>query len=133
MNWTDFPWGAALTLAGLIAAVVTLAMDERNRRKFQTREDATGMSQRIDTDIAKLEAKTQRNTGLFVQLDDRTGDLEEKVARIEERQTQQWERISEQMANTARTIENVTKELKAITDQQHRFAVEMAQRGRTQE
>ncbi len=82
--------------------------------RFLTRDDAIGMSQRLDARDADLERKTERNAGLFIQIDDRTGDLEEKVARIEERTTQQWERISEQMAATAANTREATKELKHI-------------------
>lgn len=140
VTWADFPWGAVLTFAGLFSAVVLLAMDERNRRKFATRDDlfgadgkpkycsrdaVNGITQRFDKDIDALGRKADRNTGLFVALDDRVGDLEEKAALLEERQSQQWERISQQMAQTAKTIENVAGRLERISEMQQEHALRL--------
>lgn len=111
----DFPWGAAVTLAGLIVAVALLAMDERNRRKFLSREDADGMRKRLEEDLTAAEERQERMENMHVRLDDRVGAIETTVSRMDERQTQQWERVSEQMANTARTIDGVTKRLEAIS------------------
>lgn len=124
----------------MLSVVLLLAMDERNRRKFAvksdvctadgkyrflSREDAVGMSQRFDTSLAELGRSVDRNSHLFVSLDDRIGTLEGQTARIEERQTQQWERISAQMASTAETIKQVTSELKDISRMQQDFALQM--------
>lgn len=125
MTWASFPWGAVLTVAGLVSAVLLLAMDERARRKFATREDVNGLTRRIDKDMDGLGRKAERNTGLFVQLDDRVGDLEEKAALLEERQSQQWERISEQMAQTARTIESVVARMERVSEIQQEFALQL--------
>lgn len=125
MNWDSFPWGAALTFVGLAVAVTLLAMDERNRRKFLTREDATGMSKRIDTEMGTIRHDCERTSGLFVSLDDRVGILEGQATKLEERQSQQWERISEQMAHTAETIREVTKELKDISRMQQEHALRL--------
>lgn len=121
----DIPWGAAVSLLGLLAVVMLLAMDERNRRKFFTREEATGMRERMEDTMKRNGAATDRNGNLFVALDDRVGDLEEKAARIEERQTQQWERISEQMASTARALDNAVARVENVTTAQHQLAIEL--------
>lgn len=131
MNWDAFPWGPALTLAGLLVAISLLAMDERNRRKFLTREDGDGMGKRLDGEVVGLRRECERTSGLFVSLDDRVGHLEETTGRIEERQTQQWERISEQMAHTAETIRDVTRELKEISRMQQEHALRLERLHRT--
>lgn len=122
---TEIPWGALATVVLAVAAVALLAMDERNRRKFLTRDEATGMRERLEGDIKRNATTSERNGGLFVSLDDRVGDLEEKVARIEERQTQQWERISEQMASTAEALKDAVKRVESVTDAQHKLAIEL--------
>jgi hypothetical protein len=131
VSWGEVPWGAAVTFAGMVAVIVLLAMDERNRRKFLTREEAEGMSKRFDANLSAKRAGIERNAGLFVALDDRVGDLEEKVGKIEERQTQQWERISQQMGHTADTIREVTKELKDISRMQQEHALRLERITRT--
>lgn len=122
---TEIPWGAAVALVGTLAAVALLAMDERNRRKFLTRDEATGMRERLEADIKRSATAAERSGSLFVALDDRVGDLEEKAARIEERQTQQWERISEQMASTAKALDNAVARVETVTEAQHKLALEL--------
>lgn len=133
MTWESFPWGPAVTIAVLMWGVALLAMDERNRRKFLTREESEGMRKRLEADLQGAQSGCARNEAYLVGIDDRVGDLEEKAARIEERQTQQWERISEQMAHTAETIRAVTAELKEISrmQQDHAIRLERMHRGDT--
>lgn len=140
MTWLDVPWGAVLTFVGLVSAVLLLALETRLRGrfaergevfdangkpKFCSRDAVNGITQRIDRDLDGLGKKVDRNAGLFVSLDDRVGDLEEKTALLEERQSQQWERISEQMSQTAQTIREVTAELKEISKMQQEFALQL--------
>lgn len=124
-------WGEAMAFAVPVVAVVLLAIDERGRRKFFSREDADGMAKRIDKDVDAIGRKSERNTGLFVALDDRVGDLEERIGRMEERQTQQWERVAEQMANTARTIDDVTRRLELMSAAQQEHALRLERLHRT--
>lgn len=138
MNWQEFPWSAALTVSVLLASLAMLAMDERLRRKFLTRdefgrieEEGKRRDKELCGDIDGIGRKVERNTGLYVALDDRVGDLEEKVSVVEERMTQQWERISEQMNNTAGMIREVTRDLKDISNTVHEqaLALERFRRG----
>lgn len=132
MTWAQIP--VLVTIGTLMLTITLLAMDERNRRKFSSREDVNGMRERLEKDIhavgvklteglARKRALIERNAGLFVQLDDRVGHLEQTTSLLEERQTQQWGRISEQMASTARTIEGVTQRLERISEMQQDFAI----------
>lgn len=130
MNLADFPWGELITIGVLMLSVALLAMDERNRRKFITRDEANGMRTRIEEKVDRIEKSCERNNTLYVMLDDRTGDLEEKTSLLEERQSQQWERISEQMANTAATIREVTHELKEISKMQQDHAIRLERNNR---
>ena len=135
MPWIELNWamiGVLVTIGALLSGVTLLAMDERNRRKFASREEINGMRERLERDIAEVDRKVERNTGLYVAIDDRTGDLEEKTSLLEERQTQQWARISDQMAVTARTMETVTRELKEISGIIHEHAVQLARNAREQ-
>lgn len=114
-----------ITILAFLAAVALPALDERNRRKFASREDMTGMRERLEADIKRAATAAERSGSLFVALDDRVGDLEEKAARIEERQTQQWERISEQMASTAKALDNAVARVENVTEAQHKLALEL--------
>lgn len=140
MQWSNFPWGPALTFAVLFCTIASMAMDERNRRKFATREEVigsdgkakfptreemNGMGERIDKELRTLLHDCERNGAMFVKMDDRVGYLEGQAERMAERQTQQWERISEQMASTARTIDNVSKKQEDIAKMLHEFALEL--------
>lgn len=161
MRWADVPWGDLLAVGGLVWVLTALAMEARfrvkfapyerlfdkdgrprfvereaimdadGRPKFCSREDVNGLSQKLDERIERKRLMIERNAGLFVALDDRVGDLEEKAARIEERQTMQWERISDQMAQTARTIEDVARRLERISEmqQEHALRLERIHRG----
>lgn len=132
--------GIALGIGLPLVSVFLPAMDERNRKKFAarsdvftgddktrflTREDAEGMRERLEREQASIRTSCARNEGLFVALDDRTGDLEEKVGRIEERQAQQWERVAEQMASTAKTIDDVTRRLERMSEAQQEHALRL--------
>lgn len=114
MTWSDFPWSAAVAIALAIIALTMLALETRLRGSFASVKDVDGIGRKVE-----------RNTGLYVALDDRVGDLEEKVSVVEERQTQQWERISQQMNQTATTIRDVTKELKEISRMQQEHALRL--------
>lgn len=122
---TSIDWGVVVTLALALAAVLGLAMDERNRKKFTSVEDHKKDIDSINGDLNEMGRKIERNTGLYVAIDDRTGDLEEKVALLEERQTQQWSRISDQMSQTATTLRDVMKEVRHVTQIQHDLALKM--------
>jgi hypothetical protein len=113
---------------GAVAGVLLAALETRLRKVFATDKDMTGATQRIDGELTKLHRKTERNAGLFVALDDRVGDLEQKTSVLEERQTQQWGRISEQMSSTARTIERVAQEMREIAGMQQSLALELERR-----
>jgi hypothetical protein len=127
MTFAQIAAAAAGTIPVLlfIAAIALPALDERNRRKFASREEMNGMRERLESDISRAATTAERNGNLFVALDDRVGDLEEKAARIEERQTQQWERISEQMASTARALDNAVARVENVTEAQHKLALEL--------
>lgn len=130
INWAMI--GVLLTIGSMMSGITLLAMDERNRRKFWSREDEQIMSKQRDEKLTELDRKVERNAGLFIALDDRVGDLEEKTALLEERQTQQWGRISDQMSGTARTMEHVTSELKEISRIIHEHTVLLARSRRDQ-
>lgn len=149
MTWQTFPWGPAIAALGVVSAVLLLALDERNRRRFATREDVygpdgralrpsreevQGIIDRIDVRIDAINTACERTSNLFVSLDDRVGQVEGDMAIVKERQTQQWQNISEQMSRTARTLEEVTKDLRIISEKQHAFALDMerARRMRTE-
>jgi hypothetical protein len=122
---SELPWSALLALAILIGTVLMMAMDERNRRKFATREELTGMVERIEKDLDGIGRKVGENRLHAASLDERVGHVEEKAALLEERQTQQWGRISEQMAATAVTLRDVMKEVKSVADTQNALALRM--------
>jgi len=126
---------ASLLGGGTVAAVLAAAAETRMRKVFVPREDFDGfkghfrekqteVKDRLDYKAKKIE----RNVNLFVSLEDRVGDLEQKTALIEERQTHQWERISERMAATALTIERVAKEMEEVGKTQNRLALELERR-----
>jgi hypothetical protein len=136
MEWAEFPWGTLITIGVLMLSVALLAMDERNRRKFTTREEMQGMNSRIEKDLNGLSTKIteglerkriliDRNAGLFVSLDDRVGDLEQATSLLEERQANNWRHIAEQMSSTAETIKEVTKELKELSRSQQEYALRL--------
>lgn len=125
MPGSAIDWGIVVTLALAMAGVFLYALDERNRKKFLTVEAGASDKESLQKDIDGIGRKVERNTGLYVALDDRTGDLEEKVALLEERQTQQWSRISEQMSQTAATLRDVMVEVRAVASLQHSLALRM--------
>jgi hypothetical protein len=138
VNWAMI--GVLTPIAALLVGVALLAFDERARRKFASKEDICkpdgtakflrkddfeGFSKRMDKTLTEIERKIEMNTGLYVKLEDRTGDLEGKVILLEERQTQQWLRISDQMAATAVTMKEITRELKQISESHQQYALRL--------
>lgn len=93
--------------------------------KFVKKEELEGFVRRIEESLRNVDNKVERNTMLYVKVEDRTGDLEGKVILLEERQTQQWERISIQMAQTADTMREIALELKEISTSHQEYAIRL--------
>jgi len=110
---------------GALYKLVLAALENHMRREFLPREEAKGMSDRIDDNLDDMREDVERNARVLLTLNDRLGEVEAQAGRIEERQTQQGERTGEQMARVAETINNVTTRLEKITAAQQDFALQM--------
>lgn len=121
----DLTWSALIALSGLVAAVVLLAMDERNRRKFQPREEAESSLKRVHRRIDENCNRSEGTVRLVASMDDRVGVLESRAERIEERQAQHFERISEQLAATARMNDQTAQRLETMGGQLQEMALRL--------
>ena len=99
---------------GTIVRMLLGAVKNELRPEFATKDQWADGDRRIE-----------RNAGLFVQLDDRVGTLEEKAAVLEERQSQEFRRAAEQIAAAAEAVRDVTRELKEISKSQTALALQM--------
>lgn len=111
----SLPWELVVFVLSLILSIALLAMDERNRRKFLTREESKGIVNRMDEANVTCRQNVEAFERMCLVLNERTGTLEEKVAVLTERQTQQWDRISEQVAETMKRVEDVVRRLEVVS------------------
>ncbi len=122
MSWADFPWGPALTGLALLIAVLLLAMDERNRRKFPTRDEMNGMRERLEKDLGAVKHSCERTESFSVQLDDRQGESERHIALLQQRQDHDSKVVAEKLAEAGRSMENVMSQIRQVQHEQARIA-----------
>ncbi len=101
-GWTiDVP----LVVGGTTAAtVLLLALVERLRRTFATRQDLNGLGDRVSA----LQT-------LYVQVRENTDEIRERMAAMEGAQRHQWERVAEQVI---RPLERITEKLEGLSEVQ---------------
>ena len=94
----------ALVGGGTAATVLLLALVERLRRTFATRQDLNGLGDRV----AALQT-------LYLQVREGVDDARERIATTEAEQRHQWERIAEQVI---RPLERITDKLEGVAEAQ---------------
>lgn len=96
-------WSAILG-SGFVASVLLLALIERLRRTFATREE-----------LNRLGDKFNALQSLYLQARENTDEVRERAAATRAEQKHQWERIAEQ---AIRPLERVTEKLEAVGEVQ---------------
>ena len=92
----------AITGIGLVAGVLLLALVERLRRTFATRQYLNGLGDRVNA----LQS-------LFLQVRESADEVRERVAEVEAEQRHQWERVAEQVI---RPLERITDKLENVSE-----------------
>lgn len=99
-GWTmEIP---VLVGSGLGLTVLLLALVERLRRTFATRQDLNGFGDRL------MALQT-----LYLQVREAADDARERIAAAESEQRHQWERIAEQVI---RPLERITDKLEGVAE-----------------
>jgi biopolymer transport protein ExbB/TolQ len=101
---------------GTGATVLLLALVERLRRTFATREELNGVGDRVNA----LQT-------LYLQVREAADDARQRIAAAEAEQRHQWERIAEQVI---RPLERITDKLEGVAEAQAAQAAIMEQIGR---
>lgn len=95
---------STLVGSGIGATVLLLALVERLRRTFATRQDLNGFGERL----AALQS-------LYIQVRESADEARERVGATEAEQRHQWERIAEQVI---RPLERITDKLENVSEAQ---------------
>jgi hypothetical protein len=95
---------STLVGSGIGATVLLLALVERLRRTFATRQDLNGFGERLSA----LQS-------LYIQVRESADDARERVGATEAEQRHQWERIAEQVI---RPLERITDKLENVAEAQ---------------
>lgn len=90
--------------SGLGATVLLLALVERLRRTFATKQDLNGFGERL----AALQS-------LYIQVRESADEARERAGATEAEQRHQWERIAEQVI---RPLERITDKLENVAEAQ---------------
>lgn len=132
---------STLATVAVVSPILLYAMDERNRKKFAsrnsvcdangdprflTREDASGLVKRIEEQISTVDRTIQQTSQFVFSHNDRIADLEQARARLEAANTAQSQQTATQMQQIAETLRGVTKEVQAIVRDQRDLAIELA-------
>lgn len=96
-------WSAILG-SGFVVSVLLLALVERLRRTFATREE-----------LNRLGDKFNALQTLYLQVRENADEARERAAATRAEQKQQWERIAEQ---AIRPVERITEKLEAVGEAQ---------------
>ncbi len=113
-GWTVDVW--ALAGGGTAATVLLLALVERLRRTFATRQELNGFGERL----------TGLQT-LYLQLRENTDEIRERMTAAEAEQRHQWERTAEQVI---RPLERITDKLDGVAEVQAAQAAALEHIGR---
>lgn len=97
---------------GTAAAVLFLAMVERLRRTFATRQELNGLGERL----------TALHT-LYVQVRESADEARERAIAAETEQRRQWERITE---HVVRPFDRITEKLAGVAEAQAAQAAALA-------
>jgi len=89
---------------GTAATVLFLALVERLRRTFATRQEINGIGERVNA----------LHT-LYVQVRESTDDTRERAMATEAEQRRQWERITE---HVIRPLDRITEKLEGVAEAQ---------------
>ncbi len=101
-GWTvDVPM---LVGSGTAATVLLLALVERLRRTFATRQELNGFGDRL-----------MAMQSLYLQVREGVDEARERIAATEAEQRHQWERIAEQVI---RPLERITDKLEGVAEVQ---------------
>ena len=98
IDWTAFAGG------GFAVSVLFLALVERLRRTFATRQEVNGLGQKFNA----LE-------NLYIQARDAVDDAHDRIVTVEREQKHQWERIAELVI---RPLEKITDKLETVGEAQ---------------
>ncbi len=90
--------------SGVVVGVLLLALVERLRRTFATRQDLEGLRGRVDA----LET-------LYVQTRDLADDARDRLGGVVAQQRHQWERVAEQVI---KPLERITDKLETVSESQ---------------
>lgn len=92
----------ALAGGGLGASILLLALVERLRRTFATRQELNGLGDRLNA----LQT-------LFVQTREAADGVRDRISGVETEQKHQWERVAEQVI---RPLERITEKLESVSE-----------------
>jgi hypothetical protein len=107
---------STLVGSGFIVSVLLLALVERLRRTFATRQELNGFGDRLTA----LQS-------LYLQVREGVDEARERAAATEAEQRHQWERIAEQVI---RPLERITEKLEDTSEAQAAQAAVLEQIGR---
>ncbi|HEX2093310.1 MAG TPA: hypothetical protein VHG28_12960 [Longimicrobiaceae bacterium] len=96
-----FDW-QALAGSGFVASVLLLALVERLRRTFVTRQELNGLGDRLNA----LQT-------LYIQARDAADEARDRVTVVETEQKHQWERVAEQVI---RPLERINEKLESVSE-----------------
>jgi hypothetical protein len=97
----DWP---ALAGSGFVASVLLLALVERLRRTFATRQDLNGLGDRLNA----LQS-------LYLQVREAADEARDRTVSVQAEQKYQWERITEQVI---KPLERITEKLESVSEVQ---------------
>lgn len=108
-------WSALLG-SGFVISVLLLALVERLRRTFATREELNGVGE-----------KFQALQSLYLQVRETADEARARATAAQAEQKNQWERIAEQVI---RPLERITEKLEGVAETQAAQAAALDQIGR---
>ncbi len=88
--------------SGFVVGVLLLALVERLRRTFATRQDLNGLGDRVNA----LQT-------LYVQTRDLADEARDRLSGVEAEQRHQWERVAEQVI---KPLERITDKLETVSE-----------------
>lgn len=104
VDWKDFPWGALLTLTGMLSALVLAALNSHFSDKFLSEKDGNALGDSLRKKIGLQDERIERLRNEVYTAAKQAEEAFRHSQLVDRMITEQWERITEELIGPIREM-----------------------------